>query len=423
MDDLTALERMRADWNRRAEEDANYYVAFGRRNQDDPEFFATAADVVRNLERELARTAGRNAALEIGCGPGRLMRPLSAIFREVHGVDISDEMVRLACERLRDITNAFPRVNTGADLGGYPDGKFDFVYSYAVFQHIPSRDVVFQYLREGQRVLKPGGVLRCQLNGLPPHGRPYDTWSGVRISPGEIVDFARESGFRLLAMEQTGTQYTWVTFRKRGYESPADQRPVLLVDITNARTGETATPASGPLAALCLWIENLPDDCDLISMTVQADGRDCRISYIDKPDRKNVTQVNAWLPEGIRTGLVEVTVSRQDRPLCEKWTRLVPAPPMVPRIVSVTDGIDLLSGARIVTRSVKVVIVEAANSSGFRAAVDGVDVPEWRSFCADAAEQRWEFDFPLPASMAAGPHEVRVRLGRRELPAVTIEVA
>ncbi|MDQ6707063.1 MAG: hypothetical protein M3Z85_13940, partial [Acidobacteriota bacterium] len=48
-------EQMRAEWNERAREDANYYVAFGRREQDDEEFFATGADVVRSLEAELKR--------------------------------------------------------------------------------------------------------------------------------------------------------------------------------------------------------------------------------------------------------------------------------------------------------------------------------------------------------------------------------
>ena len=48
-------ERMRADWNQRAHEDAHYYVAFGRRDQDDAEFFATAADVVRDLDGEMRR--------------------------------------------------------------------------------------------------------------------------------------------------------------------------------------------------------------------------------------------------------------------------------------------------------------------------------------------------------------------------------
>jgi SAM-dependent methyltransferase len=428
MDDPNALARMRADWNQRADEDANYYVAFGRRNQDDDEFFATAADVVRNLERELRRTSGRDAALEIGCGPGRLMRPLSPLFREIHGVDISNEMIRLAGERLRDVPNAHPRVNSGADLSAYPDAKFDFVYSYAVFQHIPDRELVFAYLREAQRVLKPGGVLRCQLNSLPPHSRPYDTWSGVRISPAEIVDFARAADFQLLALEQTGTQYMWVTCRKK-WDGLAPDLPGAgsnlprLIDITNARTGEAASPVSGPLAALCLWVEGLPDGCDLISMAVKADGRECRLIYIDAPSPDGITQVNFWLPEEIRTGLVPVQATWLGRPLCEGWARLMPAPPMIPRLAGVTDGVNLLSGARIVTRSVKAIVMETRDSSDFAAEVDGIPVTVWRAFCTDASEQRWEFDFPLPESIGPGPHVVRLRLGRRELPPAAIEVA
>ena len=125
------------------------------------------------------------------------MRPMSRHFGEIHGVDVSDEMIRLAAERLRDTPNAHPHHGSGAGLEFFSDNCFDFVYSYAVFQHIPSRDVVFRYLAEAHRVLRPGGVLRCQLNGLPPHARQYDTWSGVRVAPGEIAQFARESGFQL----------------------------------------------------------------------------------------------------------------------------------------------------------------------------------------------------------------------------------
>src|SRR5919205_2907900 len=95
------LDRMRADWNDRASEDAYYYVPFGRREQNDAEFFATASDLVKGLAADFKRLPARGAALEIGCGPGRLMRPLSRYFDEIHGVDVSDGMIRLARERLR----------------------------------------------------------------------------------------------------------------------------------------------------------------------------------------------------------------------------------------------------------------------------------------------------------------------------------
>ena len=37
---IDVTERMRSEWNERAREDAHFYVAFGRREQDDDEFFA-----------------------------------------------------------------------------------------------------------------------------------------------------------------------------------------------------------------------------------------------------------------------------------------------------------------------------------------------------------------------------------------------
>src|SRR5580693_6227353 len=165
MDDPQTLARMRADWNARAGEDANYYVAFGRREQDEEEFFSTGADVVRDLESQLPRLRAKSAALEIGCGPGRLLRPMSRHFKEIHGVDVSDSMIKLARERLAGTPNAFPHHSSGSDLKLFPDEKFDYIWSYAVFQHIPNAEVVFSYLREARRVLKTGGILRCQING------------------------------------------------------------------------------------------------------------------------------------------------------------------------------------------------------------------------------------------------------------------
>src|ERR1700680_3440876 len=191
-------ERMRRDWNDRAQEDAHYYVAFGSRDQDEEGFLATAADLVQLIEAELKRfpkKANRRAwrALEIGCGPGRLMKPLARNFGEIHGVDVSDEMIRLARERLRGIPHAHGHATNGASLAQFADSSVDFVYSYAVFQHIPSREVVLEYMHEICRVLKPGGIFRGQFNGLP-HSAIPNPWSGVVFSADEIGRSRRETG-------------------------------------------------------------------------------------------------------------------------------------------------------------------------------------------------------------------------------------
>src|ERR1700684_1955183 len=111
---------MRADWNERAREDAHYYVAFGRRDQDDSEFLDSAADVIRDLEGELKRLPADSPvesrrALEIGCGPGRVMRPVSRHFGEIHGVDVSDEMIAQSRIKLAGVAHAHTHHASGSD--------------------------------------------------------------------------------------------------------------------------------------------------------------------------------------------------------------------------------------------------------------------------------------------------------------------
>ena len=355
---------------------------------------------------------------------------MSEHFREIHGVDVSDEMIRLATERLRQTPNAHAHHSSGSDLAMFPDEKFDFVYSYAVFQHIPSREVVFSYLREARRVLKTGGILRCQMNGLPPHAKQYDTWSGVRITEDEITKFARDEDMQLLVVEQIWTQYMWITCRKRpngwtaSLAAGRTPRPAVIRRISNALTGEAVAPVRGPLAALSLWVEGLPDEMDLNHTTVTADGRLCRLIYIGEPEKDGIAQVNVALPEGLRTGMVPVEILWLGQRVAEPaWVRIMSAGPSVPRVTTITDGINLLSGTRIVTGSVKVTMHEVGEASGFHATIEGRDVVDTESFCADPITQRYEFNFRLPEGIAPGPHEVVVRLGKRTFAPLAIEVA
>ena len=138
--------------------DASYYVAFGRRSQSDAEFLAAATGVINDLEAELRRLKaeerGNWRALEIGCGPGRLMRPMSRHFLEIHGVDVASELIRQARENLQDLPNARPHEIRGTSLEDFADQSFDFIYSFDLFPHIPSRELVVAFLREIHRVMR-----------------------------------------------------------------------------------------------------------------------------------------------------------------------------------------------------------------------------------------------------------------------------
>jgi SAM-dependent methyltransferase len=428
--DVSAL--MRADWNARAKEDARYYVAFGRREQSEDEFLATAQEVVAGVEWELKRLGRGNTrarrALEIGCGPGRLIKPLSRNFGEIHGVDVSDEMIGLARERLHGIQHAHVHATNGADLAQFADGSFDLVYSYAVFQHIPSREVVTQYLRETHRVLKTGGLARLQFNGLPQTARVYDTWAGVRFSLPELIDFTRDHDFQVLALEGAFTQYMWTTWSKRdpGWrarvrEQAGRSERMRIRRITNAHNSEPVAPNRGRFASVSIWVQDLPPDVDLFDLEVRVGGLPARGAYIGPADELNVQQINVILAESDTTGLAPVELLWFGRPLCDETVlRLIPAGPQVPRIISVTDGVNLLSGTRIETGTVKVNIEEVARIEDFRMDIDGIAVEELDIFCTDPLPRRWEVNFRLPEGLPPGSHALDTRLGRRRFASVAI---
>lgn len=417
---------MREDWNARAAEDAHYYVAFGRRNQSGDEFFDTGAEQVAGLLRELKRLPEAGArsrrALEIGCGPGRLMRPLSKYFGEIHGVDISDGMIARARANLSGIPHAHTHHAPNSNLEAFADSSFDFIYSYAVFQHIPSREVVMGYLDEAARVLKPGGVIRVQVNGLPLSARIYDTWSGVRIPHHDIREWSFNNRLQLLALEGTDTQYMWATFRRPAGETSIYTR-VRIHRVTNAHSAEPAAPVRGRFAVLSLWVEGLPASADLNQLQVEVCNKNSTLIYLGPLEFDGVQQLNLELPQGLPTGLGPITLLApgMQEPV-HSLVRLISPGPMVPRVLSVTDGIDLLSGTKVVTSSVKATIEEVERPELLRVYADGVPIDALDSFCVDPRAPRHEVNFELPHTLQNGPAQLSFYLGARRLGEFAIEV-
>jgi ubiquinone/menaquinone biosynthesis C-methylase UbiE len=447
MDDSEISTRMREDWNARAREDAGYYSAFGRRDQDDAGFFATATEVINALEAELRRVPVAERvgwkALEIGCGPGRLMRPMSRHFVEIHGVDVSDEMIGLAREKLRDVPNAYPHVTSGASLGEFADDSFDFVYSYAVFQHIPSRDVVFQYLREIRRVLKTGGLARLQFNGLPrggeSRGESNDTWAGARFSSSDILEFTEAQAFQVLALEGVSTQYLSTTWRKRpqgwharqldqldeaGSAEPSDSKTAPRIHhITNASSKEPVAPCRGRFASIFIWMENLPPEAGLHDLRVVVGDSFATLTCIGPPDRYGLQPLAVLLPELEATGLLPVEIRRLGRALAPPATlRIIPPGPSVPQVRSIRDGVNRLAENRIETRIVRMTLEEIARPHEIEAAVGGHPVADLEFFCIDPRPQVFEVYFRLPEEVAPGRHLLEVRVGRRKLAPVMLDV-
>ena len=216
------LERMRRDWDQRARENARYYVATGKKEWTDEEFFRSGESHVREqiLNDMINICQGRDPAamrvLEIGCGTGRVTRALAGVFGRVDGVDVSSEMIERAREALRGCPGVRLYENNGVDLAMFGEAEFDFVFSSIVFQHIPSKTVIENYIREACRVLKPGSLFKFQVQGVPPDERHCDTWLGVGFSEEEMRQMADRCGFEMRYSYGAGTQYFWLWFFKLG---------------------------------------------------------------------------------------------------------------------------------------------------------------------------------------------------------------
>ena len=173
-----------ADWDPRARENARHYVATGQNEWTDEEFYRSGEQVTmqEDILNDLANICqGKDPkqmkVLEIGCGAGtgdaRLGADSSA--RSTRSIS-AGEMVRQAAApwpnfptRTSSTTTAriFPCCAAvgGSSLRISVRLQLDFAFSFMVFQHIPSREIIENYVREVNRVLRPGALFKFQVQG------------------------------------------------------------------------------------------------------------------------------------------------------------------------------------------------------------------------------------------------------------------
>ncbi|WP_063821747.1 class I SAM-dependent methyltransferase [Nocardia pneumoniae] len=106
---------------------------------------------------ELARPLPGADVVDIGCGPGDLVRVLARTAGQVTGVDPSPRMIDYATARARYLTNCRFELGTAQSLP-LPDASADLVTSTFAMHHIPAAHRS-SALDEMFRVLRPGGRL------------------------------------------------------------------------------------------------------------------------------------------------------------------------------------------------------------------------------------------------------------------------
>ena len=214
-----AIVSSKEEWNKLAGDNHKYYIVSKKGKKiDEEQFRETGKENYQELitsDALLAEHLGTfsdKRVLDIGCGAGRLTEFLAQDFKQANGVDISEKMVEEATKRLAHVPNvAF----TATDGEHYPfeENTFDLVFSYIVFQHMPSRSVILENFKEVKRVLKSTGIAKIQIRG----GRAVrkGTWFyGPSFTEEEARVLAAEAGLQIVKMGDDSVKRFFLWLKK-----------------------------------------------------------------------------------------------------------------------------------------------------------------------------------------------------------------
>lgn len=224
-------------WDERARENSLYFInnSLSYEGTSAEEFWSSGP---RDLDAVLGALAVAiqpdDEIVEIGCGIGRVTRPMAERGKSVRAVDVSAEMLAQARQENAQLTNVEWIQGDGESLAGIADESADACFSYVVLQHIPDPDVILTYVREMGRVLRPGGwaafqvsnddsvhrprtTLRQRLRALvgrAPGGQTHGAWLGSAVSVDRVRAAAAEAGMEIERTTGEGTQFCLVLTRK-----------------------------------------------------------------------------------------------------------------------------------------------------------------------------------------------------------------
>jgi ubiquinone/menaquinone biosynthesis C-methylase UbiE len=175
---------------------------------------ATDEDELRRgaelTKRTLLETVGihpEDTVLEVGAGIGRIGEVLAPLCREWIGADVSENMLGHIRRRLGHLGNVRTLLLDGYDLAPLASESVDVVYCTLLFMHLTEWER-FGYVREGMRVLRPGGrmlvdsfnlrsdegwALFERMMGYQPLERPPHI--STTSTPEEIETYFTRAGF------------------------------------------------------------------------------------------------------------------------------------------------------------------------------------------------------------------------------------
>jgi SAM-dependent methyltransferase len=242
-------DEMRRFWDDRAREDAFYFVdnRLRYRQPDLDRFWAGGRkDLDLVLDLLGVRIEPGDRVVEIGCGVGRLTRPIAERRAKVQALDVSPRMLEIARDHCEGLDNVDWILGDGRSLAPIGARSADACISHVVFQHIPDPEITLGYVSEIGRVLRPAGWAALQVSNAPalhrrrsamerarmfvlsriaraPRGQAHSAWLGSSIDLGRLGRTAAEAGMDLERVRGEGTQMCLVLLRRRPAKPPPER--------------------------------------------------------------------------------------------------------------------------------------------------------------------------------------------------------
>jgi predicted TPR repeat methyltransferase len=126
-----------------------------------PALLESATEEVVTFLRQRALVAQQTRVLEIGCGIGRFAQALAGEVASFTGIDISQNMIRIARERSANLRNVVLLPTSGSDLGNHDGASFDLVLAVDSFPYIDATrpGLAELHIGDAARVLADEGSL------------------------------------------------------------------------------------------------------------------------------------------------------------------------------------------------------------------------------------------------------------------------
>jgi len=143
------------DWSVQQSEEASVALY----SLGSPTLLERATREIITLLEQWKVIARDRTVLDLGCGIGRIAAELGPRSRDVHGVDVSREMINTALRRCEPFANVHLLKSSGHDLREFVDESFDTVLAVDTFPYLNQSGtaLVESYFDETERVLKSRG--------------------------------------------------------------------------------------------------------------------------------------------------------------------------------------------------------------------------------------------------------------------------